>query len=129
MPEERAGLEVWLNGRDAGLLAYRNTESETFFVIEDEGEVIGCGGFYIDTATANANLTWGMIHPTKQRQGFGRLLLQYRLQKIKELTPGRVITMDTSQHTAPFYLAAGFELEQIVKNGYGEGLDRYDMHI
>ncbi len=37
------------------------------------------------------------------------------------------IQLDTSQHTYRFFERFGFNVKQISKNGYGEGLDRYDM--
>ena len=36
---------------------------------------------------------------------------------------------DTSQHTYRFFEKFGFNVKQISKNGYGVGLDRYDMFL
>jgi [ribosomal protein S18]-alanine N-acetyltransferase len=37
------------------------------------------------------------------------------------------IHLDTSQHTYRFFEKSGFSVKKISKNGYGEGLDKYDM--
>ena len=39
------------------------------------------------------------------------------------------IHLDTSQHTHRFFEKFGFITEQITTNGYGEGLDKYDMTL
>ena len=39
------------------------------------------------------------------------------------------IHLDTSQHTYRFFEKFGFSVNQISKNGYGEGLDKYDMTL
>lgn len=39
------------------------------------------------------------------------------------------IELDTSQHTQAFYARFGFTVERVVVNGYGPGLDRWDMAL
>ena len=53
--------------------------------------------------------------------------LKYRLNHIIRNYPEIEIHLDTSQHTYRFFEKFGFIVEQITKNGYGEGLDKYDM--
>ena len=56
-------------------------------------------------------------------------LLKYRLNHIKNNYPDTEIHLDTSQHTYRFFEKFGFNVKQISKNGYGVGLDRYDMFL
>lgn len=124
---ELAGLEKWLNGRDAGRLAYGQTQEEYYYVVEEEGKVIGSGGFYIPREGKYANMTWGMVDNALHRKGIGRGLLLFRIEMIRKLFPGYSIRLDTTQHSYRFFEKMGFEVVMITKDGYGEGLDRYDM--
>ena len=54
-------------------------------------------------------------------------MLGYRLNEIKNKYKDIEIHLDTSQHTYRFFEKVGFRVTQISKNGYGEGLDKYDM--
>ncbi len=125
--DEWDGLELWLNGRDEGRIAYKNTEAEYFYVIEDNGAVVGCGGFYIVSGSLVANLVWGMVHSSFHNHGFGKKLFEYRIEQIKTKYPEYQIILDTTQHTYAFFEKQGFSTTQIRKDFYGAGLDRYDM--
>ena len=48
---------------------------------------------------------------------------------IKNNFSGVEIYLDTSQKTYKFFEKFGFVVEKISKNGYGVGLDRYDMFL
>ncbi|MCC8620122.1 GNAT family N-acetyltransferase [Xanthomonas vesicatoria] len=98
-------------------------------VIERAGEVIACAGYSSSTDGTTASLCWGMVHPTLHRQGLGTMLLLARLEALR-MRPnvGRVV-LDTSQHTQAFYTRFGFTVQQVTQNGYGFGLDRWDMEL
>jgi N-acetylglutamate synthase-like GNAT family acetyltransferase len=53
-----------------------------FYVLEHEGQILGCGGF-----TPDGELVLGTIHPDFRRQGLGRFLLLARLRELAKL-PG-----------------------------------------
>lgn len=126
-PSELKGLERWLNGMDKNEISYSNAEAAHFYVIEHESKVIACGGFYIAKETQRANMVWGMVHNELHLKGLGKELLLYRLEQIQELYPQSEVILDTSQHTFRFFEKLGFEVVNIVKEGYGKDLDRYDM--
>ena len=67
-----------------------------------------------------------MVHPARQRQGHGRTLAQARLDRLRALGITHA-TLDTSQHTAPFYARLGFREVKRTPDGYGPGLHRVDM--
>ncbi|MFT5724291.1 MAG: hypothetical protein ACI9JN_001409 [Bacteroidia bacterium] len=60
---DRADLELWLDGQDAGTITYDTSMADFFYVILKDFNVIGCGGFYIMKENPVARITWGMIHP------------------------------------------------------------------
>lgn len=116
--EERDAFEAFLD--DLGC---------DYFVIEAKGEIVGCGGFWLDRKDGQAVLVWGMVRNNHHLQGIGSYLLLARLQTIGLQVPDIMVMLDTSQHTADFYARFGFEVRKITENGYGRGLHRYDMSL
>jgi GNAT superfamily N-acetyltransferase len=107
---------------------YSNSEKDAYYVIDiPKFGIIGCGGFYIDRELNEARLAWGMIHVNFHRKGFGTALYQYRKDIISRDWPNHLLTLGTSQYTYPFYEKMGLSVTSIVKSGYGEDFDRYDM--
>ena len=125
--EELSDFETWLDGQDKEVLAYGNSAEEVYFVIEESQEVIACGGFYIVRNKPLAKMAWGMVDNAHHKKGYGMQLLQYRLDEITKNYPDHAIALATSQHTFPFFEKLGFVVEKITPNGFGEGLDQYDM--
>lgn len=124
---ERVYIERWLDAQDAGEPTYPNSAGDHYFVLEVDGRVIACGGFYLRKEEHTANIAWGMVSSYFHRQGYGRKLFQYRLNEIERHRPGAKIVLDTSQHTFGFFEKMGLKVQSITKDGYGTGLDRYDM--
>lgn len=108
--------------------AYSNSEGDYYYVIEipDKG-VIACAGFYILKEEKEARLAWGMVHRDHHQKGYGTLLYQHRQTVIKQTWPNHKMTLGTSQHTFSFYKKMGMKVLQTLENGYGIGIDRYDM--
>ena len=102
-------------------------ELENYCVLEAEGEVIGCGGFYALPDLRQAILAWGMIHSAYHGQGYGRQLTLYRVERMRERYPGYALCLSTSQHTFGFYEKQGYVVREVIKDGFGEGLDKYIM--
>jgi len=124
---ELKDFEVWLNGQDQNKLAYRNSNVEKYFVIEKEKEIIGCGGFYIASDNLLASMAWGMIHHDFHKLRFGQELFTFRLDKIKNDFPNHNISLSTSQHTYRFFERFDFKVIKITTDGFGIGMDKYDM--
>ena len=116
-PEELPLFTNWLD----------QPELEDYFVLSVEGEVIGCGGFYGLSEHKQAILAWGMIHSAYHGQGYGRQLTLYRLERMRERYPGYALCLSTSQHTFGFYEKQGYVVREVIKDGFGEGLDKYIM--
>ena len=100
-----------------------------YFVSEDDGTVIACGGFAVGSDRAVAVLCWGMVHRNRHMQGAGKLLLTYRLSEIRRDPMIRRVTINTSQHTSVFFEKFGFTVERVIRGGYALGLDRYEMNL
>jgi ribosomal protein S18 acetylase RimI-like enzyme len=107
---------------------YQNAKYDQYFVIENTHQrIVACGGYYVCNDTPEARLAWGMVHADFHNKGYGSHLYQYRKQHIQAHWPNHVITLGTSQHTYAFYEKMGMQVTQIIREGYGEMLDRYDM--
>ncbi|WP_276134552.1 GNAT family N-acetyltransferase [Polluticoccus soli] len=126
-PSERAFIEQWLNAQDAGQPTYPNSSADHFYVLEKNNKVIACGGFYLLNDEHAASIAWGMVHSDEHRQGYGKELFQFRVKELQKILPGAKITLDTSQQTFGFFEKMGLTVQAVTKDGYGAGLDRYDM--
>ncbi|MBB6365796.1 putative GNAT family N-acyltransferase [Xanthomonas sacchari] len=116
---ERAAFARFLE-RDAGAWHY--------LVIVRAGAVVACGGHALNDDGRVAGFGWGMVDRRLHRQGLGRALTEARLDACRRSGVAR-IELDTSQHTQAFYARFGFAVERVVANGYGPGLDRWDMAL
>ncbi len=103
------------------------SEADYYFVAEEKNKIFGCGGFYKIKDANQVQFAWGMILNSFHNKGLGTLLTNYRLENIKTLYPEAKITLGTSQFTYPFFEKKGFQITNFYPDGYGEGLDRYDM--
>lgn len=75
-----------------------------FVVMEDEGTVIGCGGY-----TADGELVLGTIRPDLRRQGLGRFLLLARLRELAKLPGVSHARLRAPAEFAGFYGKQGFK--------------------
>lgn len=107
---------------------YADTNRRTsYFVVEVNERVVGCGGFGDKDNTNTLTLAWGLIHKDFHKHGLGISLLEYRLQEIKKHYPGEPVYIDTTQHTYQFFEKYGFKVTKITRDFYFEGMHRYDM--
>ena len=128
-PSELKGLESWLDDQDNGTITTRASISDYYYVGEVDQKVIASGGFYIYKEKPVASMTWGMVDNAYHKKGIGKELFEYRMTQIQELYPDHSIILDTTQHTFQFFERFGFKVVKITPNGYGHGLDRYDMKL
>lgn len=115
---ERPGFERFLSHFAGGW---------NFHVIESAGRIVACAGYAVAPAGATATLCWGMVDGALHRRGYGSRLLLTRLEAIRERGGVDLVLLDTSQHTQAFYSRFGFVAQQVTPDGYGGGLDRWDM--
>ncbi|WP_079467498.1 GNAT family N-acetyltransferase [Chitinophaga ginsengisegetis] len=128
-PAELPDFEEWLRKQDARYTSPQKNNNEQYYVATLEEQVIGCGGYYIDTAKQEASMTWGLITHALHKQGYGKQLFLYRVHVIQSICPLCRIRLDTTQHSYLFFGKLGFVVTCIIKDSYGPGLDRYDMEL
>lgn len=124
-PEELVDFDDWLDG-------YRKKDVsddtvDAYFVLENDGRLLACGGFFLELSSRLATMTWGMVANDQHGKGYGRQLLLYRIEQIRTILPDATIALDTSQHAYRFFGKLGFSVQKVTPNGYAKGLDRYDM--
>jgi hypothetical protein len=100
----------------------------SYFVMESDGELFGCGGFAPEPEPGVMRLTWGLVRRDLHQQGLGRFLLFYRLKEIGKVPGIMMVRLRTSQHAAAFFeKVGGFRAVESEKDGFGPGLDRVTM--
>lgn len=120
LQEEFNDFDEWLD---------KEALNERYFVCLQQNQVVACGGYFYDEERKKAGLSWGMVEQKLHGTGIGTQLTLFRIQKMRTEFPNETYMIDTSQHTAPFYLKMGFVTKEITPNGFGEGLDKYYMEI
>lgn len=114
---EREEFIEWLDKEDRA----------PYFVLVEGNEILACGGIYEDTEKQVIGLAWGMVLYSKHKQGLGKQLTLHRLELMDRLFPHYDQHLGTSQHTEAFYRKFGFVTTGFIKDGYGPGLDKYEM--
>ncbi|RYD74344.1 MAG: GNAT family N-acetyltransferase, partial [Sphingobacteriales bacterium] len=127
--EELAGFLECLDAQETGAWVTGDSAAERYFVVENINTIVACGGFYIPADESVATMVWGMVDNKFHKQGFGKLLLEYRIQQIKNINSGIKILLDTTQFSAPFFEKLGFKTWKITEDFYAKGLHRYDMEL
>jgi len=107
--------------------AYLDNEIEDYFVVVQNGTIIGCGGINYEPKINSAIISWDIIHPNYQGKGIGTKLLQFRIDKIKSKNLYSQIIVRTSQHTWKYYNKYDFELIESKKDYWAKGIDLYYM--
>jgi ribosomal-protein-alanine N-acetyltransferase len=121
-------FELWIDALGVGKESHKGKGAEQYFVIEIMNEIVGCGG-YAKISDDEVTLTWGMVAQSLHGKGVGKKLLEYRLDAIKSLFPTASVALDTTQFSYGFFEHLGFKITGIIKDFYGQGLDRYDMKL
>lgn len=115
-PEEREDLIEYLDNR-----------LEYYYVVEMENKVMGCGGLNLSDDPETIRISWDIIHPESQGKGLGSQLTKFRIERIREMGGIKIVSVRTSQLVYKFYEKLGFELKEVAKDFWAEGLDMYRM--
>ena len=115
--EERSMFIKWLD----------DPNREEYYVLQNNEQVLACGGLFHDRDKKSAGLAWGMVHSKYHSMGYGTCLTNFRMEKLLTEFIDVDIKIVTSQYTVGFYEKFGFVTESITKDGFGEGLDKYEM--
>ncbi len=112
---------------ESDFVEYLVNHAENYFVVEENGMVIGCGGYNYADNNSTAYISWDIVHPDFQGKGIGTQLLLHRIQEIRNTMTSGTLIVRTSQMTHQFYARYGFELEKTVKDYWAPGIDMYHM--
>lgn len=110
-------------------IEYLEREVEDYFVLEEDGQVMGCGGLNYFNDKKTIRISWDMVHPAFQNKGLGSQLVQYRLAYVKQQEAAELLVVRTSQFAHKFYARFGFNLVQTSKDYWAEGFDLYQMEM
>lgn len=121
--------EYFDEAEEQDFIDYLDNEIEDYFVIEEKGQIIGCGGVNYFPETQSAKISWGMISPKFHRNGFGKELTLYRINHLKKSPKVKVIIVRTTQESYKFYKKMGFELQKIEKAYWSANFDLYEMTL
>ncbi len=110
-------------------IRYLDSEIESYFVIEKNHQIVGCGGINLNLEKQFGIISWGMIHPGFHGQKIGSELLKHRIEFLKKNYDLQKIIVRTSQLVFPFYEKHGFELKEIHPDFWAKDLDMYLMEI
>lgn len=114
---------------EADLVKYLDSDSEHYYVVERNEQVIGAGGINYFAENALARISWDLIHPAYQGLGIGNELTRFRIEKIKENPQIKEIQVRTTQLAYRFYEKLGFKTKGNEKDFWAKGFDLYDMKL
>ncbi|AYM76227.1 GNAT family N-acetyltransferase [Janthinobacterium agaricidamnosum] len=121
-PSERAAFVAWLEASTQPYLVIERA-------VEGTTRIVACGGHAIEAGGMVASLCWGMVAQDVHGQGLGRALTQARLDAIRAVPQVARVSMNTSQHTQGFYARFGFVPVKVTPDGFGPGIDQWDMML
>ena len=111
--DETACLEIYGPTERKPFEDFLATNPASFFVLEQNQQILGAGGYTLSDNGTQANLVWGTIRKDLRRQGLGRFLLMYRLREIGKTGTVQTVRVETSPQTAPFFEKQGFKIASV----------------
>lgn len=109
------------------LTNYLDNEIDRYFVVEENDQIVGSGGFNHFKSEKEIRISWDIFHPDYQNKGLGTLLLEHRIKEIKTLDNVEKTIVRTSQYAYKFYEKNNFKLIKINKDYWAKGFDMYLM--
>jgi len=93
---------------------------DSFYLLgESAGELVCCGGVAYHGTCDCAFLSFGLVAPQHQRQGFGSTLLLARLALLNPLPYGCTVAMEVTPQSFAFYRRFGFQGYNIHTDEHG----------
>ena len=110
-------------------MEYLDHHAGNYFVVEEDGLILGAGGYNFTEGGKTVRISWDLFHPNAQGKGLGSQLTRYRIDKIKAHPDVETIMVRTSQLVYKFYERFGFETKEVVKDFWAKGFDLVRMEI
>jgi ribosomal protein S18 acetylase RimI-like enzyme len=108
---------------------YLDEQQGAFYVVSEADRVVACGGYEIDTDEGEGWLCWLMVDRPCHRQGLGRALALVSLCALAQGGQVPLVRVDTHQHSRGFFERQGFVVEEEIVDGYGPGLNCYELSM
>lgn len=108
---------------------YLENEIDSYFVVEINNEIVGSGGINFSDDKTTGKISWDIIHPNFQGKMIGSKLLNYRIEKLRQIKSVNQIKVRTSQLVYKFYEKLGFKLIKIVEDYWAKGFHLYEMEF
>lgn len=112
---------------ESDLVHYLENEIERYFVIEFKGEIAGSGGFNLWYYGTTGVISWDILHPDFQGKGLGTLLLNHRIERLRNMKNVQTIMVRTTQLAYGFYERNGFSLVETADDYWAKGFHLYRM--
>jgi ribosomal protein S18 acetylase RimI-like enzyme len=127
----RTNLPVFFTPDELGLYgSFLDALPGPYLVVRDPDHgIVACGGYALRESGTVADMCWGMVRQDLHGLGIGKALTRARVERIMSNGSVQEITLNTSQHTVGFYKRLGFEVVEVLSDGYAPGLDRCDMRL
>ena len=109
--------------------SYLDRHAASFFVVEHQGQIVGCGGFHLVGEGAAGRISWTFLHPGHQGLGLGAELVHHCLLQLRSMPSVKRIIVLTSQYASAFFYKFGFRVEEIKKDYWAEGMDLHWMEM
>lgn len=100
-----------------------------FFVMEQDGIVVGCAGYGYKPDSCIGQVSWFVFHPDYQGQGLGRKILDFCLTQLQVHKDIEKVIVRTSQLVDGFFSKAGFKTIYVKKDYWAPGYDLYTMEL
>ena len=108
---------------------YLDQHGDTYFVVEQDNTIVGCGGYHFTNNQTVGRLSWDLFHPESKGKGLGLQLISHCMNKLRNEPTITRLAVWTSQLAFQFYGKFGFITKEIRKDYWGPGLDLYKMEI
>lgn len=89
-------------------LRFLGSGPDTYFVMEHEEQIVGCGGYTIQPREKSARLQWGIVSSGLSKQGLGRFLLMFRLKEIGKSGDIHTVVAEVPREIEGFFAKQGF---------------------
>jgi [ribosomal protein S18]-alanine N-acetyltransferase len=114
------------DSEETQLRLYLETFPDTYFLLKDDG-LVACGGFTIEPGSGVARISWDFVKPSLHGKGYGSILLNYRIARIREISATDRIEVYTSQLAFGYYQKHGFQVTSSEKDYWAKGYDLVSM--
>ncbi|MFD2517689.1 GNAT family N-acetyltransferase [Salinimicrobium flavum] len=112
------------------LITFFDRFAEHYFVVEEAGRIIACGGYNLGFEEGKAaRLSWDIVHPAYHGKGVGRKLTAFRLDELKKHPEVKKVQVRTTREAHGFYQKTGFRLVSTVKDYWAGSFDLYLLEL